>query len=176
MQSGPDLQSKWAHPFTDRTGTPDRARRSVKCGKQSVTRGVYFSATKGGEFFAHGSIEVIQQLTPLAVPLLGGRLGGADDVREHHGGEHPVRFGAVPNSGDEFLDLVDKNIEHILIQSLEHMVVAGKLDVLGSRDVLGEVSPHFDRDETITRAMGDQGRHLDRRQNVPNVDLIVGAQ
>ena len=56
------------------------------------------------------------------------------------------------------------------------MVVARKLDIFGSRDVLGDVASAFDRDGLVADAMENQGRQMNRRQDMADVDLIVGPQ
>ena len=54
------------------------------------------------------------------------------------------------------------------------MVDPGNLDISRSRDVLGQVAARCDRHEGITDAMEDQSRHSNRRQQVPDVQLVIG--
>src|SRR5262245_19981182 len=56
------------------------------------------------------------------------------------------------------------------------MVVAGELDVLGAADVLRQIAPGLDRHRLVADAMQNQGRRLDGRQDVADVDLVVGPQ
>ena len=91
-----------------------------------------------------------------------------------HGDEHAIRLGTGSRAGDELFDLVDQEVQGLLIEGLEQMVVARELDVLGAGDVLRQVASGLDRNGPITDAMEDQGRRLDRRQHVPDVDLVVG--
>ncbi len=105
-----------------------------------------------------------------------GRLPRADDVGEERGGDSLVRSRARWPAGYEFLDLVEKQVQHVLIEGLEQMVAAGQLDESGSRNVASQLSAGVDRHERIAHAMQDQGRHPDRRQNIGDVDLIVGPQ
>src|SRR5439155_17908168 len=74
------------------------------------------------------------------------------------------------------LDLVEEEIKDTLIERLEQMVVAREFNVLGSRDVLSQVAAGVDRDQRITFAMEDQGRCLDRRQKVADIDFVVGPR
>ena len=76
-------------------------------------------------------------------------------------------------AGYEFLDLVEKHVQHILVEGLEQMVVAGQLDVFGSGDIASQEPSGFDRDQRIALAMEDQGRHRDRRQKIADVDLVI---
>src|SRR5437879_2596435 len=44
----------------------------------------------------------------------------------------------------------------------------------GAADVLRQVAPGLDRDGPVTNAMENQRRRLDRRQNVTDIDLVIG--
>ncbi len=57
------------------------------------------------------------------------------------------------SAGDEVLDLVEHEVQHVLIESLQHMVDTWQLDVLRARDVLGQIAPLFDPDCGIAHAM-----------------------
>src|SRR5271156_727102 len=54
------------------------------------------------------------------------------------------------------------------------MVFAWQLDIFRVGDVTSQVTSGFDRGRRIIFAMEDQGRRLDRRQNVADVVLVVG--
>lgn len=100
---------------------------------------VHLAATECGQLFSHHRVVPIEQLAPSQVAQLGGALGRAHYIGEHHGGEHPVRLRAVAHAGNELLDLIEKKIEHILIEGLEQMVLAGEFDVLRAKDLLSHV-------------------------------------
>jgi hypothetical protein len=89
------------------------------------------------------------------------------------GGEHVVRIGEMWSAGHEFVDPIEKGVQHVLIQGLEHMVVARQLDVSGARNIVSQVPSSLDWDERIALAMQDQCRHPDRRQKMADVDLVV---
>src|SRR5271155_4177254 len=56
------------------------------------------------------------------------------------------------------------------------MVIARKLDILRSRNVLSKVASAFDRDSLVADAVENEGRYTDRRQEVAYVDLIIRAK
>src|SRR5262249_7508093 len=78
-------------------------------------------------------------------------------------------------SGYEFLDPIDEQVQHFLVESLEQMIVAGQLDIVGAGNVHRQVSAGVDRDQGVSRTMHQQHRHPYRVQNATAVELIVCA-
>ena len=58
----------------------------------------------------------------------------------------------------------------------EPVVVAGELDELRAGDLCSEVPPLLDVDVVVAGAVEDERRRVDRREDVPDVDLRVHAQ
>jgi hypothetical protein len=52
----------------------------------------------------------VQQLTPASVAQPRSLLGGANNVSEQHGGQHPRGLGDAADTGDELLDLVQDKL------------------------------------------------------------------
>jgi hypothetical protein len=75
----------------------------------------------------------LQQVAPGAVAERRRSLRGADDVREQHGGEHPVGLGRVPFAGQELLDLVH---HRVAVADPRPVVVSGQLDEARAGDAL----------------------------------------
>jgi hypothetical protein len=71
------------------------------------------------------------------VAQLGGLLGRADDVREHHRGEHAidVRLGLGARAGQKFLNLVQQVLVAAFVRA--DVKVARQLDQSRARDVVG---------------------------------------
>ena len=95
-----------------------------------------------------------------ASPSSAASLRRPDDVGEHHGREHPAWIEHRSNARHEILDLGN---DRVLIARPDEVVGAGQLDVLRTRDVLGEVPPVRDAEAHGRLAVDDQGRDPDRR-------------
>ena len=91
------------------------------------------------------------------------RMLDAEDRRQHLS-----RFGARPSLGQESLDLVEKRI---LVADERQMIVAGQLHEARAGDQARDVAALLDAQAAIAGTMHDQRRHLDRRQDVADVDL-----
>jgi hypothetical protein len=111
-----------------------------------------------------------EEVPPAAIAEARGLLRRADDVREQHGGEHPVGLGAVPHAREELLDLVE---DRVGVLPPGHVVLARQLDVPRPRDPPGHVAAALDLEGAVADAVQDEGRHADRRQDVPDVHLVV---
>ena len=113
-----------------------------------------------------------QQPLPPGVSQFGRQLRRADDVGEHQGREHPAWIEHRSNARHEVLDLGN---DRVLIAGPDEVVGAGQLDVLGTRDVLGEIPPVRDAEAHGRLAVDDQRRDSDRRQDVPHIALVDEA-
>ena len=130
-------------------------------------------AAESGQLLSQRCVEVVEHMAPSQVAQPRGALGRAHDIDEHHGGEYSIRVWTMVRTGNEFLDLVEEEVQHILIKGLQQMVFTRELDILRPSDVLSQVAPTFDRHKRITLAVEDQGRHVDRRQKVADIDLVI---
>ncbi len=94
----------------------------------------------------------------------------ADDVREEHGRQDLLGFGSFAKSGQKLPDLRDD-----LIGDVEpgHVVLARQLDEAGSLDLLGEPAALRERDDRVPGHVHDERRHVDRRRDVPDVELAA---
>ena len=143
---------------------------AVEGGEEPVARGVDLAAPEAAELAADEVVVSLEEVAPAAIPEGGGLLRGADDVGEEDGGEHPVGLGAVPDAGQELLDLVE---DRVRVVRPGQVIDAGQLDEPGSRDLLGHVAAAADRERPIAGAVEDERRHADRWQHVADVDLGV---
>jgi hypothetical protein len=90
--------------------------RAVEGGKQTIACGVYLVAAERGQFFAQHRVVVAEHLAPPRVAQFGSAFGGPNNVSEHDGGEHPVRFEKSVCASYELLDLVCNEILRLLIE------------------------------------------------------------
>src|SRR4029077_9417607 len=120
MQPSANLQAQRLHLFAHRAGATHGARRAVEGGKQTVACGVHLVGAERGQFFPQHRVVVAEHLAPSRVTQFGGTFGGPNNVGEHDGGEHPVRFEKSARASYELLDLVCNEILCLLI---EHQVI-----------------------------------------------------
>ena len=92
-----------------------------------------------------------EQRLPAGVAELGRPLRRADDVGEQDGRQHAMRLRRRADAGDEGLDLGD---DRVLVAGPDQVVGARQLDVLGRRDVLGEVAAVVDGEARCASAGG----------------------
>ena len=116
----------------------------------------------------------LEQLAPAAVAELDGPLGRADDVGEEDGGQHAVglRVPAACRSGTPRSRRRSRRRSPAEIQWSS----PGQLDELRARDPGGEVAALRDVDVVVAGAVEHERRHLDRGEDVPDVDVRVHAQ
>jgi hypothetical protein len=72
----------------------------------------------------------VEQLAPLTVAQCRRLLRRADNIGEEHGRQLALGLGRVPGAGNERLDLVE---DAVRVPDERHVIVTGKLDVLGAR-------------------------------------------
>ena len=85
------VQAERLESVDDRLGTPDRPRGSVERREEAVSGRVLLDAVEPAQFPPHERVMTREQVAPAAVTERRHVLGGADDVGEHHGGQHPLR-------------------------------------------------------------------------------------
>lgn len=86
--------------------------------------------------------------------------------------EHAIRLRRLPFAGDEFLDMARYDVLGLVV---DHGAIGTrKLDKPGSRNVLSQVASECYRDKSIADAMKDERRNVNRRQNVADINLVVG--
>ena len=112
----------------------------------------------------------LEQVAPSHVAQLGCSLGGPDDVREQHCGQHSVVLGVPADAGQELLDLADDSVR---VTDPRQVVLAGHLNEARAGDVFGEVAPGRDRECPVASAVQDQRWNADRFEDGSNVDLGV---
>ena len=100
-------------------------------------------------------------------------LRRSHDVREEHRGQHAVRLVRLAHAGEELLHLRQQPVG---IFREEQVVAAHELHVLRAWNVFREIATVLDAREGIARAMQDQGRHADCRQDRPGVGVERAAQ
>src|SRR4029453_9876707 len=110
----------------------------------------------------------LEQLTPAGVAQLDRPGGGVDDVSEQHRSEDSV--GAMSRSGarEELLHLVDDDVD---VADREPVVGTGYGEKARALDVVCDIPTLLNGDDRVVHPVNDERRHLDRREDVPNVEL-----
>ena len=112
----------------------------------------------------HERVMTRDQVAPACVTELRHVLGGADDVGEHHGGQHPLRNCRWRNAGDKQLDLVDELWREEDLQ----IVVAADLRRLSAGDAVRKLDGGLPLESTVE----DQRRHAHGGQQVAQVSVV----
>ena len=175
MQACADLDPEFAHAFSDRTGTADRARRAVEAREEAVAGDVELRTAKADEFAADECVMALEQLPPGTIAELSRLRRRADDVSEENRGEDAVRLSllpaaSVPQIPQKALDLRGNSGRGLAVRKV---ACAGDLDDACHRDTRAHVARNIDRNDGVLRPMQDQRRDTHRRQHMPNVDLLV---
>jgi len=104
-----------------------------------------------------------------ASPTSAGARRGADEVREQHGGQDPIRGAGRRPPGDELLDRVED-----VVAAVEPgpVIGAGELDEPRARDPLGHVARALDR-QHVAAPVDEQGGHVHGREHVAQVEPRV---
>ena len=144
VEPGTDLEPEVPDLVADRRGTANRPRRAVERGQKPSPMTLTSVPPKRVELVPDDPVVVRQQPLPSAVSQFGRQLRRPDDVGEHQGREHPAWIEHRSNARYEILDLCD---DRVLIACPDEVVGAGQLDVLGTRNVLGEVPPVLDAED-----------------------------
>jgi hypothetical protein len=116
---------------------------------------------------------LVEQLSPPMVAERRRPLGGADDVREQHRGQHPFEVGTAPLAGEELLDVVEQRLG---VTDPEHVVRAGELDQRRPLDVRREIATVLDGRGAVVHPVEDQGGHVDDLEDVAHVAAAVDAE
>jgi hypothetical protein len=107
-----------------------------------------------------------EQIAPALVAQLLGPRGRTHDVCKQYGRKDTVALCRGDRSGQEFLDCVND-----LVVDKEEMIISRQFEQSRSRNMLGKKASMFDADKRVPRAMDDQSRHVDRGQNIADIDL-----
>ena len=105
-----------------------------------------------------------EQVSPATVSKCRHMFGGAHDVGEDHGGQHPLRYCRWRYAADEQLDLVDQFWREEDLQ----VVVAADLRRLSAGDTTG----NFDGGLPLEGSVEDQRRDAHGGQQVAEVGVV----
>src|SRR3954452_1931841 len=105
MEARTDLEPERAHRLRHGGGAADRPCGSVEGGEEAVAGALHLPAAVAVERLPEQRVVALDKEAPAAVAHLSGTARGVADVREQHGGEHPVRLALVTRPGEELLDL-----------------------------------------------------------------------
>jgi hypothetical protein len=83
-------------------------------------------------------VKALENIPPSAIADSRCAFGRADDIAEHHRGQHPIGITPMPHSGQKLLDLVE---DCIGITYPREMVFATQLNVLRAGNPLRYVAP-----------------------------------
>ena len=107
VQARAHLEPDALHVVDDRARAADRAGRPVEGREEAVARGVDLTPSEAFQISADDLVVTVEQIAPASVSELARPLGRADDVREEHRREHPVRLRRLAHAGQKLLDLVE---------------------------------------------------------------------
>jgi hypothetical protein len=93
VESGPDLQFEAPHAVADDPGALYRPAWRFEGGQEAVAGGLDLPALPDFELSSDQGVMALEDLPPAGVADAPRRLGGADDVREEHGGQDAVCLG-----------------------------------------------------------------------------------
>ena len=167
-----DVDAELPQRVADRERAADGARRTVERGEEPVAGGVDLAAAKPLELAPNRGVVRAEELAPAAIAELHGPLRRADDVGEENRGEDAVGLRGGPRPGHELLDLVRERVD---VTGGDPVVVTRQLDELRAGDSCGEIPPLLDGDVAVARPVEHERRHLDRGEDVPDVDEGVHA-
>src|SRR6266403_2323451 len=166
MEATADSNVESTDRLCNRAGTTHGPGRAVKRGEKSVPKRPHFVAAEAREFPPHRSVMRLEQIAPALVAQLLGPCGRTHDVCKQYGRKDTVALCRGDRSGQEFLDCVND-----LVVDKEEMISARQFEQSRSRNMLGKKASMFDADERVPRSMDDQSRHVDRGQNIADIDL-----
>src|SRR5690242_8743880 len=86
------VDSERAKRVADCSGGMDRARRSVECGEEAVTRGVEFSTSIARKLVADRRMMALQEIPPPRISHTRHEFRRTDDVGEQDGCQHAARL------------------------------------------------------------------------------------
>ena len=118
----------------------------------------------------------LEELPPASVAELRRLRGRADDVREENRGEDAVGLALLPPAGLPHLlhEPADLALDELCCRPAEGEVAdSGNLDETCRRNVRSDVARNVDRDDRVLGAVQDERRDTHRRQDVPDVDVLV---
>src|SRR6266481_470376 len=166
MEATADLNVERTDRLGNGAGTTHGTCRAVEGGEESVPKRSHFVAAEAREFPAHRRVMRFEQIAPALVAQLLRPRGRTHDVRKQYGRKDTVAFCRGDGSGQKFLDCVSD-----LLVDKKEMIVSRQLEQSCARNVLGKKASMFDADERVTGAVDDQSRHVDRAQNIADIDL-----
>jgi hypothetical protein len=161
VEARPDLDVDAAQLVPEGGGAADRPAGAVEGRQDPVAGGLDELTTELLDQPAGKVVVDLQQLAPAPVPEAGGPLGGAGDIGEQHGRQHPPGPGGSVDAGEELLDVVQGELGCL---PDEQRVGSWKLDQLRLGEVPGEIAGVLDGDEAVVPSVQDQRGCLDQRQ------------
>ena len=90
MDADAHLDVQDADRLDDRVGTRNRGAGADERRDEAVTGRVDFRSAEPLQLMPDDGVVVVEQVAPPAVAERSGPLGGADDVGENDGGQHPL--------------------------------------------------------------------------------------
>lgn len=111
---------------------------------------------------------LLEQIPPAPITQGRRRLRRPDEVREEDGRKHPIGCRGFACPREELANLGD----HPVGIEPRNVVAPGKLDVPRTGDGSGQEACVLHVTDAILDRMDDQRRHVDRRRDVTNVDLV----
>ncbi len=168
MHSHAHLEADPSEPGANANRTPHGPRRAVE-GKETIAGDVELPAAEPPELPPHRSMVRLDQPGPTPIADLDRPLGGAHEIGEEDGRQHPVGVRPPAHAGEEILDLVDD----LVGLDPRQVVISLQLDEPCARNAVGKVAALLDARIAVARAVQDDRRNADGGQDVTHVDLAV---
>ena len=136
----------------------DGSCRSIKGSEKAISCRIDLSASISIQLFPDNEVMLSENFLPSVIADLSQMLGRINDIGEEHRGQHAIRFGTSPNSCKKDLYLIQ---DRFGISFLDHMIIAGEFDILGSANARRQLPTMLDCDHGITHTVQDERRHGD---------------
>src|SRR6478736_8398288 len=166
MEAAADFNVESTDRLDNGAGTTHGTCRAIERGEKPVPKRSHFVAPEAREFPPHRRVMRFEQIAPALVAQLLRPCGRTHDVRKQYGRKDTAAFYRGDGSGQKFLDCVNN-----LLVDKKQMIVSRQLEQSCARNVLGKKASMFDADERVPGAVDDQSRHVDRGQNIADIDL-----
>src|SRR2546423_14438429 len=172
VDAAADVEPERTGGIAGRTGTLEGRGGSVEGGAEAVAGRLDLAASEACELAADGRVVTVEQITPAAVAEFARSFRGADDVREEYGREHTICRVTTAHTGNELLDLVQRDAGVVGCPP----VVVGAVDLheARSRQLSREVTPRVDA--VVVAEVHDETRDTNRRKDRTDVALDRHSQ
>ena len=166
MEPATDLNAERSNCRGNRASAAHRASRAIESGKKSIAQRFHLVAAGSRKLPPHRGVMHVKQIAPAMVTQLFGSRRRIHDVRKQYSCKKTIALCRRNGSGQELLDQITN-----LFVDEKQMIGSLDFDQPCAWNVLGKKSSELDRDQRVFRTVNDQGRHLNRGQDIADVNL-----